>query len=166
VVLLARLALALWTLWVWRRQIARPGHNPHLSIALLFATVPVAACLSSTPADRALLLGLPAIATLAAFALPTFRRSISALIDWFTLLFFTASAIVWVVWLAFQTGFPPKIAANIARLAPQFEANISWPTVIVALIATAGWFVLVIWRTSRNRAAIWKSLVLPPAAPH
>jgi hypothetical protein len=45
--------LALWTLWVWRRQIARPGHNPHLSIALLFATVPVAACLSSTPADRA-----------------------------------------------------------------------------------------------------------------
>ena len=39
--------------------------------------------------------------------------------------------------------------------------KISWPTVIVALIATAGWFVLVIWRTSRNRAAIWKSLVLP-----
>jgi hypothetical protein len=76
----------LWTLWVWRRQVAHPGHNPHLSIALLFATVPVAACLSSTPADRALLLGLPAIATLAAFALPTFRRSISALIDWFTLL--------------------------------------------------------------------------------
>ena len=154
--------LALWTLWVWRRQIAHPGHNPHLSIALLFATVPVAACLSSTPADRALLLGLPAIATLAAFALPTFRRSISALIDWFTLLFFTASAIAtWVVWLAFQTGFPPKIAANIARLAPQFEASISWPTVIVALIATVGWFVLVVWRTSRNRAAIWKSLVLP-----
>jgi hypothetical protein len=29
----------------------------------------------------------------------------------------------------------------------------------VALIATAGWFVLVVWRTSRNRAAIWKSLV-------
>ncbi|WP_407713606.1 hypothetical protein ACJJWD_16700 [Comamonas testosteroni] len=154
--------LALWTLWVWRRQIAYPGHNPHLSIALLFATVPVAACLSSTPADRALLLGLPAIATLAAFALPTFRRSISALIDWFTLLFFTASAIaIWVVWLAFQTGFPPKIAANIARLAPQFEASISWPTVIVALVATAGWFALVVWRTSRNRAAIWKSLVLP-----
>lgn len=154
--------LALWTLWVWRRQIAEPSHYPHLSIALLFALLPVIACLSSTPADRALLLGLPAIATLAAFALPTFRRSISALIDWFTLLFFTAGALaIWVVWLAFQTGYPPKIAANIARLAPQFEASISWPTVIVALIATAGWFVLVVWRTSRNRAAIWKSLVLP-----
>ena len=154
--------LALWTLWVWRRQIAQPARNPHLGIALLFALVPVAACLSSLPADRALLLGLPAIATLAAFALPTFRRSISALIDWFTLLFFTASAVaIWVVWLAFQTGFPSRIAANIARLAPQFEASISWPVVVVALAATAGWFVLVVWRTSRNRAAIWKSLVLP-----
>ena len=154
--------LALWTLWVWRRQISSPRKNAHLSIALLFAGVPVAACLSSTPADRALLLGLPAIATLAAFALPTFRRSISALIDWFTLLFFTVSAIaIWVVWLAFQTGYPPKIAANIARLAPQFEASISWISVLIALIATASWFALVVWRTSRNRAAIWKSLVLP-----
>lgn len=154
--------LALWTLWVWRRQIAAPRSNPHLTIALLFAAVPVAACLSSTPADRALLLGLPAIATLAAFALPTFRRSISALIDWFTLLFFTVSAIaIWVVWLAFQTGYPPRIAANIARLAPQFEASISWVAVLIALTATASWFVLVVWRTSRNRAAIWKSLVLP-----
>lgn len=154
--------LALWTLWVWRRQIAKPSHNPHLSISLLFFAVPLAASLSSAPADRALLLGLPAIATLAAFALPTFKRSISALIDWFTLIFFTISAIaIWVVWLAFQTGFPPKIAANIARLAPQFEASISWPIVFFALAATASWFALVVWRTSRNRAAIWKSLVLP-----
>ena len=154
--------LALWSIWVWRRQIAQPARNPHLSIALLFALIPVIACVSSQPSDRALLLGLPAIATLAAFALPTFRRSISALIDWFTLLFFTACAIaIWVVWLAFQTGYPPKIAANIARLAPQFEASVSWPIVLVALLATAGWFVLVVWRTSRNRAAIWKSLVLP-----
>ncbi len=39
--------------------------------------------------DRSLLLGLPALATLAAFALPTLRRSVAALIDWFTLLFFS-----------------------------------------------------------------------------
>ncbi|WP_120969228.1 hypothetical protein [Comamonas sp. lk] len=154
--------LALWTLWVWRRQIAQPRNNPHLSTALWFSIVPLIACFASYPADRALLLGLPAIATLAAFALPTFRRSISALIDWFTLLFFSISAIaIWVIWLAFQTGYPPKIASNISRLAPQFEASIDWLTVLIALLASAGWVVLVIWRTSRNRAAIWKSLVLP-----
>lgn len=154
--------LALWTLWVWRRQIAQPRSNPHLAITLWFAAIPVLACLVSQPADRALLLGLPAIATLAAFALPTLRRSIGALIDWFTLLFFSVSAIaIWVVWLAFQTGFPPKIAANIARLAPQFTATISWLALLAALAATAAWVALVVWRTSRNRAAIWKSLVLP-----
>lgn len=59
----------------------------------------------------ALLLGLPAQATLAAFALPTLRRSISALIDWFTLLFFSASAIaIWVIWLSVQTGVPCGVA--------------------------------------------------------
>ena len=56
---------------------------------------------------------------LAAFALPTLRRSLSALIDWFTLLFFTGCAIIiWVVWLAMHTGVPPQPATNVARLLP------------------------------------------------
>ncbi|WP_027015839.1 hypothetical protein [Comamonas composti] len=154
--------LTLWTLWVWRRQIARPLHHPHLALPLWFAGVAVAATVSSLPADRALLLGLPATATLAAFALPTLKRSIGSLIDWFTLLFFSASAIaIWVIWLAVQTGFPAKPAANVARLAPQFVPGFSLIAFAVALAATAGWVVLVVWRSARNRAAIWKSLVLP-----
>ncbi|MDP1069196.1 hypothetical protein, partial [Klebsiella pneumoniae] len=85
--------------------IATPRRYPHLALPLWFAIIPVIASLSTLPADRALLLGLPAIATLAAFALPTLRRSISALIDWFTLLFFSAAAIaIWVIWLSLQTG--------------------------------------------------------------
>lgn len=154
--------LTLWTLWVWRRQIAVPQRNPHLAISLWFAAIPVGATLTTLPADRALLLGLPAIATLAAFALPTLRRSIGALIDWFTLLFFSVSAIaIWVIWLSLQTGIPAKPAANIARLAPQFVPQFSAPAFAVAVAATVGWCVLVAWRTSRNRSAIWKSLVLP-----
>lgn len=154
--------LALWTLWVWRRQIATPRRYPHLALPLWFAIIPVIASLSTLPADRALLLGLPAIATLAAFALPTLRRSISALIDWFTLLFFSAAAIaIWVIWLSLQTGIPAKPAANVARLAPQFTPEFSVLSFAVAVAATLAWCVLVAWRTSRNRAAIWKSLVLP-----
>ena len=61
----------------------------------------------SPNSDRALLLSLPALATLAAFALPTFERSVSALIDWFTLLFFSGCAlIIWVVWISLMTGVP------------------------------------------------------------
>ncbi|MCO5354964.1 hypothetical protein [Acidovorax kalamii] len=154
--------LALWTLWRWRKQIvSRQGHR-HLLLPLWFSVVSVAATLSTQPADRALLLGLPAMAALAAFALPTLRRSVGALIDWFTLLFFTVSALaIWVIWIAMQTGVPAKPAANVAKLAPGFEPQFSTLALMVALAATVGWCGLVWWRASRNRAPIWKSLVLP-----
>jgi 4-amino-4-deoxy-L-arabinose transferase-like glycosyltransferase len=154
--------LALWTTWRWRKQIvSRPGH-PHLLLPLWFSAVSLAATLTTLPADRALLLGLPAMAALAAFALPTLRRSVGALIDWFTLLFFTASAIaIWVIWIAMQTGIPAKPAANVVKLAPGFVPEFSAFALFVALAATVGWGVLVWWRASRDRAPIWKSLVLP-----
>jgi len=114
--------------------------------------------------DRALLLALPALATLAAFALPTLRRSLSALVDWFTLLFFSACALViWVVWLAMQTGWPAKTANNVDRLAPGFEAPFSWILLIPAGLATAAWFALLAWRVGRNTPVLWKSMVLPAA---
>ena len=154
--------LALWTLWRWRKQIvSRQGHR-HLLLPLGFTAVSIAATLTTQPADRALLLGLPALAALAAFALPTLRRSVGALIDWFTLLFFTVSALaIWVIWIAMQTGVPAKPAANVAKLAPGFVPQFSALALVVALAASVGWCGLVWWRASRNRSPIWKSLVLP-----
>ena len=154
--------LMLWTLWRWRHQIISRQWHRHLLLPLWFTLVAAGATLSTRPADRALLLGLPAFATLAAFALPTLRRSIAALIDWFTLLFFSVSAIaIWVIWLAVQTGVPAKPAANVAKLAPGSEPTLSLLSFGVALAATAAWCALVWWRAARNRSAIWKSLVLP-----
>lgn len=154
--------LALWTLWRWRRQIFSPRGHRHLWLPLWFSMVSIGATVTTQPADRALLLGLPALAALAAFALPTLRRSVGALIDWFTLLFFTVSALaIWVIWVAMQTGVPAKPAANVARLAPGFVPQFSLVALLAALAATAGWCALVWWRAARNRAPIWKSLVLP-----
>jgi 4-amino-4-deoxy-L-arabinose transferase-like glycosyltransferase len=150
--------LALWTIWRWRRQLA----SRHVALPLWFALVSLSAALLTAPSDRSLLLGLPALATLAAFALPTFKRSAAALIDWFTLLFFSGAALViWVVWLSLQTGVPAKPAANVARLAPGFEPSFGWLPFIAALTGTLAWAGLVAWRTGRHREAIWKSLVLP-----
>ncbi len=150
--------LALWTLWRWRRQLT----SRHVALPLWFVTVSLIAALATTTSDRALLLGLPALASLAAFALPTLRRSVAALIDWFTLLFFSGCAlIIWVVWLAMQTGVPAKPAANVARLAPGFEPSFSLVAFSAALAATLAWAWLVNWRVGRHRAVIWKSLVLP-----
>lgn len=150
--------LVLWTLWRWRSQLL----SPHVMLPLWAAAVSVLNSGVNPDFDRALLLALPALAALAAFALPTLGRSVSALIDWFTLVFFSGCALViWVIWFAMQTGVPAKPAANVAKLAPGFVPEFSWLALLPALLATAAWVWLVAWRVGRHRQAIWKSLVLP-----
>ena len=150
--------LALWTLWRWRRQLA----SRHVALPLWFALTAVMASLTTAASDRTLLLALPPLAALAAFALPTLKRSVASLIDWFTLLFFTGcSVIVWVVWIAMQTGIPKQPAANVARLLPGFEPSFAWFSFLIALTATLAWVWLVKWRVGAHRSAVWKSLVLP-----
>jgi len=154
--------LVLWTLWRWRGQLGELQRHLHLALPLWFVTIPVLGSAGSPSGDRALLSALPAMAILAALALPTLRRSMAALIDWFTLLFFSVCAlIIWVVWLAMHTGWPTKPAANVARLAPGFEPVFSWGLTLVALTATLSWLALVRWRVGRHRTALWKSLALP-----
>jgi hypothetical protein len=150
--------LALWTLWRWRRQLA----SRHVALPLWFVLVSVVTTWATPSSDRSLLLGLPALATLAAFALPTLSRTVGALIDWFTLLFFSGCAIViWVIWISMQTGVPAKPAANVAKLAPGFEPSFSTVAFLAALLATIAWAWLVRWRTGRHRVVLWKSMVLP-----
>ncbi|MDP3606966.1 MAG: hypothetical protein Q8R59_14630, partial [Polaromonas sp.] len=150
--------LAAWTLWRWRRQLT----SRHVALPLWFAAVALGATVTTPASDRSLLLSLPPLAALAAFALPTLKRSVASLIDWFTLLFFTGCAIIiWVIWIAMQTGMPRQPAANVAKLAPGFEPSFSWLAFLAAALATLAWAWLVRWRAGRQRAAIWKSMVLP-----
>lgn len=154
--------LALWTLWRWRLQLTQIWQHPHLALPLWFLAVTLGSTALTGLSDRALLLSLPALATLAAFALPTLERSVSALVDWFTLVFFSLCGLtIWVVWLSMQTGWPAQPAANVARLAPGFEFSFSAPAFAVAALASVAWVALVRWRAGRHRAALWKSLVLP-----
>lgn len=154
--------LALWTLWQWRRQILHRHLSRHLAWPLWILLVILTATLTSRAPDRTLLQALPALAALAAFALPTLRRQVAAIIDWFTLLFFsTCGFIIWTVWIAMLTGVPAQPAANVRRLAPGFEPEFSLFAFALAVLATSAWAWLVRWRVGRHRAAIWKSLVLP-----
>ncbi|WP_038215777.1 hypothetical protein [Xenophilus azovorans] len=150
--------LALWTLWRWRLQLTAR----HVAVPLWLVLVVMFSTLFTGSSDRSLLLGLPALATLAAFALPTFRRSVSALIDWFTLLFFSGCALfIWVYWISLHTGVPAKPAANVAKLAPGFTPEFSGLAFLFAAAGTVAWIALVRWRTGRHRAALWKTLVMP-----
>lgn len=148
----------LWTLWRWRGHL----HHRHVAVPLVLALAALLANLALRGSDRALLLALPATAVLAAFALPTLRRSASAAIDWFSMLFFSASALaIWVVYASLHTGVPAKPAANVARLAPAFTPDFGAPDLALAALATLAWLWLVRWRSGRHREAVWKSMVLP-----
>ncbi len=150
--------LALWTVWRWRRHLTKR----HISAPLALALVSLVACVAGGGFDRALMIGLPAFAVLAAFALPTLKRSTTSAIDWFSVFAFSITAlVVWVFYAAMLTGTPAKPAANIAKLAQGFEARFSWIAFAFAVAATLAWVALVRWRTGRHRAALWKSLVLP-----
>ena len=150
--------LALWTLWRWRQHLL----HRHLAVPLVVVVVALASNLVMGGSDRALMLGLPALAVLAAFALPTLRRSAAAAVDWFSMIFFTLSALtIWVLYVSMQTGVPAKPAANVARLAPGFEAQFSGVALAFAAAGTLAWLAVVRWRTGRHQEALWKSLVLP-----
>jgi 4-amino-4-deoxy-L-arabinose transferase-like glycosyltransferase len=151
--------LALWTLWRWRQHWLRR----HIAVPLVTVIVGVVACIAMGGSDRALMLATPGLAVLAAFSLPTLKRSAGSAIDWFSVFFFSLAGLaVWVIYLSMQTGVPAKPMANILRLAPGFvPPRFSVIELVAAIAGTVAWLWLVRWRTSRNRHPLWKSLVLP-----
>ena len=150
--------LACWTLWRWRGQLL----NRHIAVPLSCAAVGIGASIAMGGYDRALMLALPSMAVLAAFALPTLKRGTAAAIDWFSVFFFSVCALaIWVIYAAMQTGVPAQPAANVLKLAPGFAAGFSLPSLLIAAAASLAWLWLVRWRTGRNRHPLWKSLVLP-----
>ncbi|ALT76931.1 hypothetical protein [Paucibacter sp. KCTC 42545] len=150
--------LALWTLWRWRAH----WQHRHIFAPLSLALIAMLTSLLMDNSDRALLLGLPALAVLAAFALPTLKRGFAAAMDWFSVFFFSAGALFfWIYYLSMQLDWPKTPAANLRRLADGFEPQFNALALTAALLASAAWVALVRWRTARNQHALWKSLVLP-----
>jgi len=154
--------ISVWALWSWRRHLRDWSSNRHLAWPLYFVVTICLASLRFDNADTTLLLALPPLAALAAFSLVTMNRQVSALMDWFAVLFFSVSGIIiWVVWVAMHTGVPAAPAANVARLLPAYVPRIVWWELVLALAVSGAWAALVRWRSGRHRTAIWKTLVLP-----
>ena len=90
------------------------------------------------------------------------HKHTAAALDWFSVSFFSAVAIVfWIVYLSMHIGVPTQPAANVARLAPGYTAHFSPFALALASVGTAAWMWLVKWRTGSTRHPLWKSLVLP-----
>lgn len=150
--------LALLALWAWRAW----WRSPHILLPAAVVAVIVPTWFWSRAAEESLLLASPAVAILAAMFLPTMQRTVSAWIDWFTLVFFSiCSVTIGVVWLSLATGWPAKPAQNALRLLPGFEFQFSAWALLLAVLVTVLWLALIVWRVGRDRSAIWKSLAMP-----
>lgn len=149
--------LALWALWRWRES----RREWHLLVPVAVAIPPLMATAFAHHGATPELLALPALAQLAALALPVMRRGSLAALDWFALMFFSLFALViWVLWIALLTGEPAQPAANIARLAPGYHAHLEPLPTVLALLATLAWAAVVAWRAGRHRHPLWKGMVL------
>jgi hypothetical protein len=154
--------LAIITLYKWRRHWLRLRPSLHIALPAIFVLLFLALLPVVNQKDRWFLSALPSLSVLAAFALPTLKRGMKSLVDLFTLIFFCGCAfVIWVVWIAMQTGMPPQPAANVARLLPAFAPSFSAPVFLLAIAATLAWGWLVYWRVGKHRPAIWMSMVLP-----
>jgi 4-amino-4-deoxy-L-arabinose transferase-like glycosyltransferase len=149
---------ACWAVYAWRRQL----REPHVMLPLLFTLVfSLLAVLNFQKEETLMLAMFPPLAILAAFGLPTMKRSAINAVDWFSVMSFTIiAAVIWVCWIAAQTGWPPKIARNVLKLAPGFVPEFNILAALIAILATISWFALVYWRLSRQPSVLWRAVVL------
>jgi 4-amino-4-deoxy-L-arabinose transferase-like glycosyltransferase len=150
--------IAAWALWRWRdRRLEPTVAVPVLATAALL----VVAMLAPTGTESSLLPIVPPLAVLAALGLPTIRRGITSLIDWFAVVTFTLSGFVlWAYWIAFQTGWPPRMAFRAQQSALGFVPTLDALALAMGVAATLAWLALVVWRVSRQPRALWRSMVL------
>lgn len=150
--------IAAWAVLRWRGRLDEPA----LALPLVSAlTLGAAAALSADSPAGQLLLPSAGLAMLAAIGLPTLRRSVTALIDWFAVMTYTLiGIIVWAYWLAWLAGSPPRMAAAAAALSPGYTPQWEAGKLAVGLLATIAWLALVRWRLARHRPALWRPLAL------
>lgn len=150
--------MAAWALLRWRGRLGEPA----VALPLLnLAAIAALALLTSGGDEDFLLPATLPVAMLAAIGLPTLRRSVVSLIDWFAVMVYCVIGFaVWAYWVAFVTGFPPRMAFSAARIAPGFEPTLISADIVLGMLATVAWVLLVRWRISRHPPMIWRAVVL------
>ncbi len=145
---------AVWTLYSWRSFLRRP----HVLLPTLIAAGALAALLlTRTASDRELIAAVPPLVVLGAFGVSTLRRAADDAIDWFSMaLFSLALTAVWLYFIAWNLGVPPKMAGSVARIVPGLEPSVPLGPTLLALVATAAWIVLAGWRVRTRPAMHWR----------
>ena len=150
--------IGLWAIWRWRARIEEPIIA--IPLALLIGIGFVAVFQDKT-GESALLPLIPASAIIAAIGLPTLKRGVVSLVDWFAVISFTVFGFAtWAYWIAFLTGTPPAMARSVARIAPGFEPSFVAVAFALGLAASLAWLALIRWRLGRHTSTIWRPVAL------
>ena len=149
--------IAAWAVWAWRAQATL---HVALTVSGILALI-LLSLVTNSPKDHELLALLPPMAILATFGLPTLKRGAINAIDWFSVMTLSAIAgFIWLGWIAKQTGWPPKLAGNVFKLAPGFQPEFNVFALIIALATSVGWLLLLRWRLGRRPSVLWRAVVL------
>jgi len=150
--------LALLGIWNWRRHLLAP--HVWIPTAFLIAQL-INVVLIPNPGEMQYMAIAVPCAMLAALSIPTLRRAVSNALDWFALMCFSVSGVcVWLGWITQQTGWPTKLANNIARQTVGYEAQISWGAFAMALVISAAWVIMMAWRLRLHPKAAWRGALL------
>ncbi len=140
------LPLALWSLWLNRRQ------ADGLALPLLGVLITLAWFLTGSSRTLALLPLLMPLLLVAAAGADRMRRGFANAFDWFGLMTFTfVAGLIWLGASAQALGWPPKIARNFDKLAPGHEVHYTIVALAFATLITLAW--LLSWRLRR---ASWR----------
>jgi len=136
------LPLALWSLWLARRQwAASPLRLPFI---FLLMTVLLLAW-AYRPREIPALLLLPSLALLATPGALKLRRGAASAFDWFAMTTFSIFAgLVWLAWSAMALGWPQQLAGRVTALRPGFVGQFDLSDVLVGLAASAWWLWLIL----------------------
>ena len=150
--------VATWAIWRWRQRWTEPAVALPLLAAAAFS---LQALIAPQGVEGRLLPAALPLALLAGVGLPTLRRGIVSLIDWFAVTSFTLFGVaIWAWWIALMTGFPPRMAYRASQLAPGFMPSGIVPGIVLGVLATLAWLALVRWRIARRPRMIWRAMAL------
>jgi 4-amino-4-deoxy-L-arabinose transferase-like glycosyltransferase len=155
------LPFAVIAAWRWRSRLSAS----HIALPLTFIVAFALYLLMTEEEQEGLMaLLLPGAIVLAAFLLPTLKRSTINAIDWFSIMAFTlAIVVVWMYWIALQSGWPPAMARTALRRVPGFVVEFSPIALGIALLATGFWAVVVAWRIRKRPVVVWRAMAISSA---
>ncbi len=141
------LYIAPWALWRNRRHLME---TPGMAIPAVGAIVAFLWYMSHDARTASALPLVPPLILLAAAGSASLRRGAGNAWDWFGMMTLSiAAALIWLGSVAMLTGWPAKIAGNVAKLGPGFVAHFSLFASLVALAATAAW-IMTLARSPRS----------------